>query len=132
MMQEQGKEATKMKAVLTQESHVDASGTEPVQSQADSSVTSMTPDIVKAIQIHKEDHWITLIERLWESMPYSDWVPVDISEILNDSRLIWLDTFRHPFRLWTLSNDFVQRYTQVMTNSALALWGLDEERKPII
>jgi len=132
MMQEQGKEATKMKAVLTQESHVDASRTEPVQSQADSSVTSMTPDIVKAIQIHKEDHWITLIERLWESMPYSDWVPVDISEILNDSRLIWLDTFRHPFRLWTLSNDFVQRYTQVMTNSALALWGLDEERKPII
>ena len=65
-------------------------------------------------------------------MPYSDWVPVDVGEILNDSRLIWLDTFRHPFRLWRLSNDFVQQYTQVMTNSALALWGLGEERKPVI
>jgi len=121
-----------MKAVLTQESHVDASGTEPVKALAGSSATTMIPNVSKAVQIHKEDPWITLAERLWESMPYSDWVPVDVGEILNDSRLIWLDTFRHPFRLWTLSNDFVQQYAQVMTNSALALWGLREEHKPII
>jgi poly[(R)-3-hydroxyalkanoate] polymerase subunit PhaC len=121
-----------MIAVPTRESHIDASETEPVHSQTGSSVTPMTQDITKAVQVHKEDPWITLIERLWEAIPYSDWVPVDVGEILNDSRLIWLDTFRHPFRLWKLSNDLVQQSTQVMANSALALWGLRDERKPVI
>ncbi len=121
-----------MKAVLTRESHVDVSETEPIHSKAGSSVTPLSQDVAKAVQDHKGDPWITLFERLWEANPYSDWVPVDVREILNDSRLIWLDTFRHPLRLWTLSNDFVQQYTQVMTNSALALWGLGEKRKPVI
>jgi polyhydroxyalkanoate synthase len=130
MMQEQGKEATIMKAVLTRESHVNESEVEPVLNQAGSSVTPMTSD--KAVQKRKEDPWITLLERLWEAIPYSDWVPVDVGEVLNDSRLLWLDTLRHPFRLWELSNNFVQQSTQVMTNSALALWGLGEKRKPVI
>ncbi len=104
-----------MKAVLTRESPVDVSETEPTKTLDGSSLTPLTQDITKAVQIHKEDPWITLLERIWEANPYSDWVPVDDGEILNDSRLIWLDTLRHPFRLQRLANDFVQQSTQVMT-----------------
>jgi polyhydroxyalkanoate synthase len=121
-----------MKDVLTREPHAVESWSECAQTPAGSSATPMAQDITKAAQDHKEDLWITLIERLWETIPYSDWVPVDVGEILNVSQLMWLDAFRHPLRLWTLSNNFVQQYTRVMTNSALALWGLREERKPVI
>ncbi len=48
-----------------------------------------------------------------EANPYSDWVPVDVGEILSVFQHIWLDALSHPLRLWTLSNDFVQQYTQV-------------------
>lgn len=121
-----------MKDVLTREPHAVESWSECAQTPAGSSATPMAQDITKAAQDHREDLWITLIERLRETIPYSDWVPVDVGEILNVSQLMWLDAFRHPLRLWTLSNNFVQQYTRVMTNSALALWGLREERKPVI
>lgn len=102
-----------MKAELTREPHVDASEAESAQTPTDSSATPMIPNVSKAVQIHKEDPWITLAERLWEANPFSDLVPVDVGEILNDSRLIGLDTLRHPFRLWRLSNAFVQQSTSV-------------------
>jgi len=121
-----------MKAVLTRELHADTSEAEPLHSQASSSVTPMTSDTAKVVQNRKVDPWITLIERLWGANPYSDWVPIDVGEVLNDSRLLWLDTFRHPFRLWRLSNNLVQQSTQVIANSALSLWGLGEKRKPVI
>ena len=121
-----------MKTVLTRESHVDVSEAEPVQTPGGSSVIPLTSDTAKEVQIHKEDPWITLIERLWEANPYSDWVPVDVGEILNDYRLLWLDTLRHPFRLLRLSNNFVQQSSQVTANSTLALWGLGEKIKPVI
>ena len=90
-----------MKEVLPQEPNVVDSGIEPTQTTAGSSAIPMAQAIAKAAQVHKEDPWITLIERLWEANPYSDWVPVDVGEILSVSRLIWLDTLRHPLRLWT-------------------------------
>jgi len=121
-----------MKAVLTGELPVDMSKTELAQTSSGSSVTPRTSDTAKEAKKRKEVPWITLLERLWEAIPYSDWVPVDVGEILNDTRLLWLDTLRHPFRLWELSNSFVQQSAQVMTNNALTLWGLREKRKPVI
>src|ERR1017187_386016 len=121
-----------MKELLTQEPHTIESWSEHAQTPVGSSAIPMAQDIAKAVQDHKEDPWITLIERLWETIPYSDWVPMDVGEILSVSQHLWLDAVRHPLRLWTLSNDFVQQYTQVMTNSALALWGPDGERKLVI
>ena len=38
-----------------------------LRAPAGSSATPKTQDIAKAVQVHKEDPWITLIERLWES-----------------------------------------------------------------
>ncbi len=121
-----------MKAVLPQEPNVVKSWIELAKTTAGYSATPMAQAIAKATQDHKEDPWITLIERLWEANPYSDWVPVDVGEILSVFQHIWLDALSHPLRLWTLSNDFVQQYTQVMTTSALTLWGLSKERKPVI
>ena len=121
-----------MKAVLTRESPLDMTEMKPEATPDSSSVTPTATDTAKGVQKRKEVPWITLLERLWEAIPYSDWVPVDVGEILNDTRLLWLDTLRHPFRLWGLSNNFVQQSAQVMTNNALTLWGLGNERKPII
>ncbi len=86
----------------------------------------------RAGQDGKEDPWFTLINQLWEANPYSDLLPKDQGEILDTFQKVWLDTFSNPTRLWGLYSDFVQRYTQVMTSSALKLWGLDKESKPVI
>ncbi len=121
-----------MKEVLTREPDAIESRSENAKTPAGSSAIPIAQNITKAVEDHKEDPWITLIERIWESMPYSDWVPVDVGEILSVSQHMWLDAFRHPLRLWTLSNDFVQQYSQVMTNSALDFWELRKERTPVI
>ncbi len=121
-----------MKEVLPQEPNVVDSWIELAKTTAGFSATPMAQAIAKAAQDYREAPWFTLIDRLWEANPYSDWVPVDVGEILSVSQHMWLDAFSHPLRLWTLSNDFVQQYTQVMTTSALKLWGLSKERKPVI
>ena len=79
----------------------------------------------------KEDPWVTLIDRLWDAHPASKVVPVDLGEIVTIFQRVWLDALRNPTRLWGLSSDFLRQYTQVMTSSALALWGLSTERKPV-
>ena len=121
-----------MKEVLPQEPNVVDSWIELAKTTAGYSATPMAQAIAKAAQDYREAPWFTLIDRLWEANPYSDWVPVDVGEILSVSQHMWLDAFSHPLRLWTLSNDFVQQYTQVMTTSTLKLWGLSKERKPVI
>src|SRR6266536_2353309 len=80
----------------------------------------------------KEDPWVTFIDRLWDVNPLSNVVPIDFGEILSVFQRVWLDTLRNPTRLWGLYSDFVQQYAQVMTRSALTLWGLDKESKPVI
>jgi polyhydroxyalkanoate synthase len=92
----------------------------------------MAQTLPKAVQEHKEEPWMTLIERLWKANPFSDWVPVDVGEILSVSQLTWLDAMNHPMRWWELSSDWMQKYTQVMTTSTLKLWGLGQESKPVI
>jgi poly[(R)-3-hydroxyalkanoate] polymerase subunit PhaC len=81
----------------------------------------------------KEDPWVTLIDRLWDAHPLSNVVPIDFGEMLSVFQRVWLDVLSNPMRLWELSSDFVQQYTQLMTSSTLKLWGLDnKERKPVI
>jgi len=121
-----------MKEVLPRESNLVESWIELATTTASYSANPIAQAIAKATQDHKEDPWITLIEQLWKANPSSDWVPVDVGEALNVSQLMWLDAFRHPERLWGLSNDFMQQYTQVMTTSALRMWGLGQESKPVI
>ena len=88
--------------------------------------------LTKAWQGRKEDPWVTLIDRLWEVNPLSTMVPIDYGEIMRVFQQVWLDALRDPTRLWGLYSNFVQQYTQVMTNSALRFWGLDRESKPVI
>jgi len=88
--------------------------------------------MAKAQQERQEDPWITLIDRLWDANPLSNVVPIDFGEILEVFQRVWLDGLSNPTRLVRLYSDFVQQYTQVMANSVLKFWGLDQESKPVI
>jgi polyhydroxyalkanoate synthase len=88
--------------------------------------------IAEAQHSRKEDPWVALIDRLWDANPYSKVVPIDFGEILSIFQHVWLDALRNPTRRWGLYSNFVQQYTQVMTTSALKLWGLDKQSKPVI
>ena len=88
--------------------------------------------LAQAQHKRKEDPWVTLIDRLWDANPASEVVPIDLGEIVSIFQRVWLDVLRNPTRLWGLYSDFVQQYSQVMTSSTLAFWGLSKERKPII
>ena len=121
-----------MKEVLPRESNLVESWIELATTTASYSANPIAQAIAKATQDRKEDPWMTLIEQLWKANPSSDWVPVDVGEALKVSQLMWLDAFRHPERLWGLSNDIVQQYTQVMVTSTLRMWGLSQESKPLI
>ena len=80
----------------------------------------------------KEDPWVTLIDRLWDANPVSEVVPIDLGEIVSIFQRVWLDVLRNPTRLWGLYSNFALQYSQLMTSSTLAFWGLSKERKPII
>jgi len=95
-------------------------------------VESIVEGLAQAQHRPKEDPWVTLIDRLWDAHPASKVVPVDLGEIVTIFQRVWLDALRNPTRLWGLSGDFLRQYTQVMTSSALALWGLSTERKSVI
>ena len=95
-------------------------------------VEPIVEGIAEAQHRRKEDPWVTLIDRLWEANPYSNVVPIDFGEILSIFQRVWLDALRNPRRLLGLYSNFMQQYTQVMTTSALKLWGLDKESKPVI
>ena len=88
--------------------------------------------LAQAQHKRKEDPWVTLIDRLWDANPASEVVPIDLGEIVSIFQRVWLDVLRNPTRLWGLYSDFAQQYSQVMTSSTLALWGLSKERKSII
>ena len=88
--------------------------------------------LAEAQHSRKEDPWVALIDRLWDANPYSNVVPIDFGEILSIFQHVWLDALRNPTRRWGLYSNFMQQYTQVMTTSALKLWGLDKESKPVI
>ncbi len=79
-----------------------------------------------------KDHWIALIDQLWQANPYSKLVPLDPAEITRAFQQIWLDAARNPDRAWATYSDFVQQYTQVMASAALKFWGQGKESKPVI
>ena len=121
-----------MKEVLSRETTVVEPGMKLAQTTTGSSPPSMTQTLPKAVQAHKEEPWMSVIEQLWKANPSSDWVPVDVGEILSVSQHLWLDAFSHPDRLWGLYNDFMQKSTQVMNTSTLRMWGLSQESQPVI
>ena len=95
-------------------------------------VEPIVEGLAEAQHRRKEDPWVALIDRLWDANPYSIVVPIDFGEILSIFQHVWLDALRNPTRRWGLYSNFMQQYTQVMTTSALKLWGLDKESKPVI
>ncbi len=95
-------------------------------------VEPIVEGLAEAQHSRKEDPWVALIDRLWDANPYSNVVPIDFGEILSIFQHVWLDALRNPTRRWGLYSNFVQQYTQVMTSSALKLWGLDKQSKPVI
>jgi len=92
----------------------------------------VTQSITSLAQDGREDPWIALIDRLWEANPYGKGLPIDPGEILSIFQKIWLDALTNPTRLWALSSELVQQYTQLMTAEALQLWGLGQNVKPVI
>jgi polyhydroxyalkanoate synthase len=78
-----------------------------------------------------EDPWVELIDRLWEAHPASKLLPIDPGEITRAFQQIWLAALRNPARAWAHYTDFVQRYTQLMTASALQVWG-SQDVPPVI
>jgi len=79
-----------------------------------------------------KDPWITLIDQLWRTNPYSKLVPLDPAEITRAFQQIWLDAARNPDHAWALYSEFVQQYTQVMASAALKFWGQDQDARPVI
>jgi polyhydroxyalkanoate synthase subunit PhaC len=79
-----------------------------------------------------KDPWITLIDQLWKTNPYSKMVPIDPAEITRAFQQLWLDAARNPGRAWATYSDFVQQYTQVMASAALKFWGQGQEGQAVI
>src|SRR6266849_813097 len=79
-----------------------------------------------------KDPWITLIDQLWKTNPYSKMVPIDPAEITRAFQQLWLDAARDPGRAWATYSDFVQQYTQVMAAAALKISGRGQDIEPVI
>jgi len=80
----------------------------------------------------EKDPWIALIDQLWQANPYSNLLPIDPAEITRAFQQIWLDALKNPVRAWNNYNDFVQQYTQLMTETALKFWGGDQQVNPVV
>jgi polyhydroxyalkanoate synthase len=88
--------------------------------------------VAKAAQDGQEDAWVSFIDRVWEANPFSTMVPVDPGDTLRMVQTIWLDSLKNPVRNWSRYNDFVQRYSRVVTDNTLRFWGLGKDVKPVI
>src|SRR5436305_232807 len=80
----------------------------------------------------KKDPWFTLIDRLWQTNPYSKLLPIDPAEITRAFQQIWMDAISNPGRAWANYSNFVQQYTQLMTSATLKFWSLDQNVEPVI
>ncbi len=78
------------------------------------------------------DPCTTLIDKLWETNPYSKILPLDPAEIARAFQQMWMDALSNPARAWATYNDFVQRYTQIMASTTLKFWGSSQETKPTV
>ncbi len=122
-----------MKDLLSREPQVAPSGSKLADTALNGSLATPVVQVRRGDVRHsKEDPWITLIERLWEVNPASEFLPVNVGEILSVFQQVWLDILRHPTRLLALYSDFVQKSAQLMVTDTLKFWGLDQESKPVI
>src|SRR6266581_3626175 len=80
----------------------------------------------------KKDPWFTLIDRLWQTNPYSKLLPIDPAEITRAFQQIWIDAISNPGRAWANYSNFVQQYTQLMTSATLKFWSKDQDVEPVI
>ena len=78
------------------------------------------------------DPWDTLIDQLWQANPFTRLLPIDPGEVTRAFQQVWLDAVRNPGRTMTSYTDFVQRYTQLMTASALKFWAGGQDVAPVI
>lgn len=88
--------------------------------------------VAKAAQDGQEDAWVSFIDRVWEANPLSTMVPVDPGDTLRMFQAVWLDSLKNPVRNWSRYNDFVQRYSRMVTDNTLRFWGLGKDVKPVI
>lgn len=82
-------------------------------------------------QESREDPWMALIDQLWKANASNNLFPIDPAEITEVFQKIWMDSLKDPGRTWAIYGDFVQKYTELMTASALNLWGLGQDTKPV-
>jgi polyhydroxyalkanoate synthase len=90
------------------------------------------PTTVAHGQGGEKDPWLTLINQLWQTHPYSKLVPLDPAEMTRALQQIWLDAVKNPDRAWATSTNFVQQYVQVMTAPGLTLQGRGKPAEPLL
>ena len=73
----------------------------------------------------EHDPWSELVDQLWQANPFSKLVPIDPGEMTRAMQQIWLASLRDPGAAWSAYTDFVQRYTEVVTQTTARLWGVD-------
>ena len=91
-----------------------------------------TQVVAKAAQGGTTDAWVSFIDRLWEVNPLSQTVPIDPGDTLRMLQAIWLDYVTNPLRIWTRYSEYVQKYSQLATDTTLRFWGLGKDVKPVI
>ncbi len=79
-----------------------------------------------------QDPWLAYVDQLWKANPYSKSFPFDPSEIATTFQKVWMSFIMDPTAVWNSYTTFVQSYTQVMTNTALRLWGVNPAAEPVI
>lgn len=89
------------------------------------------PATTKAGGSDAQDPWLALIDRLWQANPFHNLVPIDPAEITRAFQQIWLDSLRNPGRAWATYTNFVQQYTQIMTDATLKYWGLGSQSEAV-
>lgn len=79
------------------------------------------------------DPWIAMIDQLWQLTPLHSMVPIDPAEITRAFQQVWLDTLRHPERVWETYTNLALQYTQIMTDATLKYWGYDQQQsEPVV
>jgi polyhydroxyalkanoate synthase len=120
-------------------SNLDSSGQNSfeVWSKLVESTMKVNPAVQMAAEYVQEtgkdkDPWLTLIDQLWISNPYSKVLPVDPGEITRAFQQVWLNVMSNPVQAWTNYTDFFQQYTQLITNAALNFWTQEQQIEPTI
>lgn len=83
-------------------------------------------------QVSRKDPWTALLDELWKANPFNKLFPVDPGETVRAFQQLWIEAARNPGHAMANYSNFVQQYTELMTEATLKFWGLKQETPPVI